>query len=126
MIPSSDWCECNSASEDTFSYTVIYSKFQGLNLINSITLIVSAYNLIYEINNQDLFLYGHRNISSEDNMKIILSTIKYIMETGRFAAPPPSLLTQFTLLLLLPLPFSVLFVSCLYCTYYFMCCACRF
>ena len=68
----------------TFSYTVIYSKFQELNLL-TLTFIVSPYNLIDEINNQDLFLYGHRNISSEDNMKIILSTIKYIMETGRFA-----------------------------------------
>ena len=52
---------------------------------NRITIIVPPYNLIDEINNQDLFLYGHRNISSEDNMKMILSTIKYIMETGRFA-----------------------------------------
>ena len=52
---------------------------------DTVTLIVSPYNLIDEINNQDLFLYGHRNISSEDNMKIILSTIKYIMETGKFA-----------------------------------------
>ena len=84
---SADWRECNSAPEDTNHFLLRCNLFQvsRIELINSITLIVSPYNLIDEINNQDLFLYGHRNISSEDKMKIILSTIKYIMETGRFA-----------------------------------------
>ena len=73
--------------EDTNHFLLHCNLFQisRIELINSVTLIVSPYKLIDEINIQDLFLYGHRNISSEDNMKIILSTIKYIMEIGRFA-----------------------------------------
>ena len=96
----------------TFSYTNLF-QVSRTELINSITPVVSPYNFIDEINNQELFLHGHRNISSEDNMKIILSTIKYLTETGRFAknllscrtpfpfpAPSPSLLSPH------PLPFS--------------------
>ena len=107
----------------TFSCTNLF-QVSRIELINSITLIVSPYNLIDEIINQDLFLYGHRNISSEDNMKIILSTTD-LLKIFSDPAPLPFSHHRLLLLLLLPLHFSVLFVSCLYCTYSCMCCACR-
>ena len=56
--------------EDTNHFLLHCYLFQVSRpaLINSITPIVSPYNLIDEINNQYRFLYSHRNISSEDNM----------------------------------------------------------
>ena len=82
----SDWCECNSAPENTYHYLLQCHLFHfpRIELINSITSIVSPYNLIDVIDNQVIYLYGHRSISCENNRKIILSTIKYIKETGRF------------------------------------------
>ena len=79
----SDWCECNSASENTYHYLLqfLLFHFPRIELINSI---VSPYNLIDVIDNQVIYLYGHRSLSCENNRKIILSTIKYIKETGRF------------------------------------------
>ena len=81
----SDWGECNSAPENTYYLLQCHLfHFPRIELINSITSIVSPYNLIDVIDNQVIYLYGHRSISCENNRKIILSTLKYIKETGRF------------------------------------------
>ena len=55
MIPP-DWCECNSAPEDNhFPLHCNLFQVSRIELINSITFIVSPYNLIDEINNHDPF-----------------------------------------------------------------------
>ena len=58
-------------------------------LINSITSIVLPYNLVDVIVNQEIYLYGHRSISCENNKKIIISTIKYIVQLLNPIPPPP-------------------------------------
>ena len=82
----SDWCKCKSAPENINHYLFHCNLFQvpRLKLINSVAVILSSYNLIDEIHNEEIYLYGHRSLSCEDNRKIILCTIKYIKETGRF------------------------------------------
>ena len=83
----SDWCECNSAPESKYHYLLQCDLFHvpRIELINSITSIVSPYNLVDVIVNQEIYLYyGHRSISCENNRKIIICTITYIKETGRF------------------------------------------
>ena len=105
---------------------------------------MSPYKLIDEINSQDLFLYGHRNISSvkitwksfiyNGNRQIWLKSslilphpLPFSLHTPSLLAPPPSLFSQVTSTLTSTLSFcSDLFVSCLYCTYSCMCCACRY
>ena len=76
---------CNSAPENTYHYLLQCHLFHfpRIELINSITSIVSPYTLIDVIDNQVIYLYGHRSLSCENNREIILSTIKYIKETGR-------------------------------------------
>ena len=54
------------------------------SLANSVQYIKSKYNLTHLIGNVDIYLYGHRNIGESDNKHLLLATIKYIYETGRF------------------------------------------
>ena len=81
----SDWCECNSPPDNKYHYLLQCHLFHfpRIELINSITSIVSPYNLIDVIDNQMIYLYGNCSLSCENNRKIILSTIKYMKETGR-------------------------------------------
>ena len=80
FIDTPDWCECNSPPENTYHYLLQCDLFHvpRIKLINSITPIVTLYNLVDVITNQEIYLYGHRSISCENNRKIIISTIKYI------------------------------------------------
>ena len=45
---------------------------------------IDKYNLVNLINRYQIYLYGERSIDYNDNKIIILSTIKFIKETGRF------------------------------------------
>ena len=81
-----DTCSCNQASEDTFQYLlkcVLFAPQRG-RLLNYAQNILNKYNLINLLGNVDIFLYGHRTISIDDNKNILLATIKFINETGRF------------------------------------------
>ena len=56
--------------------------------------ILQKNNLNHLANQSDLYLYGHRSLTSVDNRKLLLSTIKYIKDTQyfynlRLAYPPP-------------------------------------
>ena len=77
---------CKSAPENINHYLFHCNLFQvqRLKLINSVAVIVSSYNLIDEIHNEEIYLCGHRSLSCEGNRKIILCTMKYIKVTGRF------------------------------------------
>ena len=61
----SDWCECKSAPENINHYLFHCNLFQvpRLKLINSVAVIVSSYNLIDEIHNVEIYLYGHRSLT---------------------------------------------------------------
>ena len=37
------------------------------------------------LDNIELYLYGHSKLSDEDNKNILLASLKYINDTGRFS-----------------------------------------
>ena len=81
-----DLCDCNCAPEDTchFLFHCNLYTLQRRNLINSVTQILLPYPDVTIFENTDLFLYGHPPLSNHDNRLILLSTIKFIRDTGRF------------------------------------------
>ena len=81
-----DICSCNQASADTFHYLLRCGLFapQRDRLLTYVQIILNKYNLVNLLDNVDVFLYGHRNISIDDNKNILLATMKFINETGRF------------------------------------------
>ena len=81
-----DTCDCNLAPEDTVHYFLNCPTFTFCrhSLVNTVLHIISKYNLAHLIDNVYIYLYGHSNISASDNRHILLATIKYINETGRF------------------------------------------
>ena len=82
-----DVCNCNYGIEDTKHFLLLCPLFitQRATLMASVTIILHKYNLDNLINQTNLFLYGHRMIDYADNRYIILSTMKFIKETQRFA-----------------------------------------
>ena len=80
-------CHCNQGIEDTshFLLSCPYYTVQRVTLINSIKAILLKVNLIHLEDQWKLYLYGDPSISIADNKIILLSTIKYIKETKRFA-----------------------------------------
>ena len=83
-----DRCDCNRAPEDTCHF-LLYCRFyevQRRNLLNLVTLLLLTYPDVNIVDNTDLFLYGHHSLNFHDNKRILLSTIKFIKETGRFNA----------------------------------------
>ena len=80
-------CHCNQRIEDTshFLLSCPYYTFQRVTLINSIKAILLKVNLIHLEAQWKLYLYGDPSISIADNKIILLSTIKNIKETKRFA-----------------------------------------
>ena len=79
----SDKCLCNNDIEDTNHF--LFSCPQRATLASSVIQILQKYNLNHLGNQSHLYLYGHPTINLTDNRKILLSTIKYIKETRRFA-----------------------------------------
>ena len=81
-----DWCVCHCAPEDTKHFLLnchlyILPRFK---LKASITNILAANQLQRLVDDVKLYLYGHHSFSFYANKSILLSTILFIKETGRF------------------------------------------
>ena len=83
----SDWCDCLSAPEDRSHFILHCTKFNSgrLKLLNDVNVILNIYNLSILANNFEVFLYGHHTFSTNNNRSIILATISFIKDTGRFS-----------------------------------------
>ena len=83
----SDKCHCNHGIEDSkhFLFSCPIFATQRVTLMTSVNSILHKYNLNHLGNNDHLYLYGHETLTFAENKLIILSTLKYIKETGRFA-----------------------------------------
>ena len=83
----SDICPCKQGIEDTshFIFSCPLYAIQRATLTASVINILQKNNLNYLGNQSKLYLYGHPSINSTENRKIILSTIKYIMDALRFS-----------------------------------------
>ena len=82
----SDKCHCNHGIGDSnhFLFSCHLFATQRVTLTTSVNAILQKYNLNHLGNNDHLYLYGHETLIIAENKLIILSTLKYIKETGRF------------------------------------------
>ena len=80
-----DWCDCHWASEDTKDFLFHCTLFAAprLELQASVSSILVVNKLVYLTEDVNFYLYGHDSLKFADK-RILLSTIKYIKETGRF------------------------------------------
>ena len=87
----SDRCACMQGVEDSYHFLLKCSSYdtQRATLINDVTAILLINNLNYPVNfplnELNLLLYGHPSISRTDNRRILMSTIKFIKDSGRFS-----------------------------------------
>ena len=81
-----DWCACLSAPEDTQHFLLKCTLFsvQRVRLISNVSNLLANTNFHHLINDYKLYLYGHHALTSHVNKNILLSTILYINDTGRF------------------------------------------
>ena len=81
-----DIYECNIAPENVNHFILIcpFYNDQRTILINSVSSILRAHPEIDVVNNVKLFLYGNDVLSYDDNKRLLLSTIKFIMDSNRF------------------------------------------
>ena len=79
-------CDCNQANEDSYHFVLKCTRFtiERNILLNQVRPILRARDIIQHIDTLDLYLYGLKQLSEIDNQKIIIATIKYIKQTGRF------------------------------------------
>ena len=84
----SDTCHCNQGIENTSHFLFQCPSYatQRVILAGSVITILLKNNLNYLGNELLVYLYGHESMSDTDNKNILLSTIKYIKDTERFAA----------------------------------------
>ena len=77
---------CTTANETTEHYILLCPLYRAhrLKMTASIMLILLQNDLLYLESNPKLYLYGCSTLCSPDN-RIILSVIKYIIETNRFS-----------------------------------------
>ena len=83
----SDICECLGKAEDCnhfFFDCVLHDTHRPL-LLNCVTDILAKYNLNELTINVDVLLYGHHQVTFDDNKIILQSTIRYINDTERFS-----------------------------------------
>ena len=83
----SDNCPCNHGIEDVNHFLFFCHTYttHRTTLSTRVLEILSKYNLNHLDKQSHLYLYGHHSMTSADNKKIILSTISFIRETGRFS-----------------------------------------
>ena len=83
----SDTCSCNQGNEDTNHFLLFYPIYimTRAKLVAIVTNILQKHNVNYLGNESHLLLYGHGSLSSFENKQILLSTIRYIKVTRRFA-----------------------------------------
>ena len=82
-----DICICNQGIEDTshFLFACLQFAIHRVDLAVETTNILRQNNLLNLANNVDLYLYGHPNLTVNDNRQVLLSTIKYIKNSQRFS-----------------------------------------
>ena len=82
----SDWCDCHCALETTQHYLLKCSLFliQRQKLTLSVSNLILNNQLLHILDDVNLYLYGHHSLTNSVNKNILLSTITYINETGRF------------------------------------------
>ena len=80
-------CICNRGVENTYHYLFecFYFAIHRVELTVNINNILQNYNQALNLANEvDFYLYGHSELSFDDNKKVLSSTIKYLKSTGRF------------------------------------------
>ena len=79
-------CSCNQGVETTnhFLFECLDFAIPRVDLAVDTTNILRKYNLLNLANNVDFYLYGHSNLTLDENRRILSSTIKYIKKTERF------------------------------------------
>ena len=83
----SDICYCNQSIEDRRHFLLLCPFYvtQRANLLTSVKEILQKNNLNHLGNQLKLYLYRHHSINYADNTDILISSLKYIMETRRFS-----------------------------------------
>ena len=83
-----DTCHCTQGIENTSHFLFQCPSYvtQRATLAASVIQILLRNNLNNLGNQECLYLYGHCSMNDNDNKAVLLSTIKYIKDTGRFAA----------------------------------------
>ena len=81
-----DWCDCHCAPENTYHFLLKCPLFSipRQKLIASVRNQLVNTPSLYLIDDVNLYLYGHHSLTNCINKSVLLSTISYIKETGRF------------------------------------------
>ena len=81
-----DNCICNQGIENTshFLFECLQFAIPRIDLAVDITNILRQYNLLNLANSVDFYLYGHSDLTLDENRQILTSTINYIKKTERF------------------------------------------
>ena len=82
-----DTCICNEGVENTnhFFFECFLLAIHRVSLAVEVTNILRQNNLLNLANNVDFYLYGHPNLSVNDNRQVLLSSIEYIKNSQRFS-----------------------------------------
>ena len=82
-----DWCDCHCAPEDVTHFLLYCDSHTNprIYMRRTILTILTRYNLQHLLENIDLYLYGHRLLSTVDNKAVISATISFVKETNRFS-----------------------------------------
>ena len=82
-----DWCDCHCAPEDVTHFLLYCDSHTNprIYMRRTILTILTRYNLQHLLENIDLYLYGHRLLSTVDNKAVISATIRFVKETNRFS-----------------------------------------
>ena len=80
------WWDCHCAPDDTKHFLFHCTLFAAPRLKHqsSVADILVVNKSVYLAEDVNFYLYGHDSLKFADNKCILLSTIKYIKETGRF------------------------------------------
>ena len=91
MIHHTETCRCKQGIEDTshFLFSCPLYAIPRATLAASVKHILQKNSLNHLANQSDLYLYGHRSLTSVVNRKLLLSTIKYIKDPIFFNLSPP-------------------------------------
>ena len=82
----SNICDCGMAPEDTKHFLFFCTNFQAqrVQLMDRVSPILQNYNIMHNIHNPFLFLYGDKSLPNSENKIILESTLNYILQTGKF------------------------------------------
>ena len=82
----SDVCLCKTGVETTehFLMKCPFYHSKRLLLAQNVIPLLATNNLAFLQNDVELYLYGHKNLSDDDNKNIILQTIIFIKTSSRF------------------------------------------